>query len=203
MVIRDAAPLVLASASTARRDMLVNAGVDITVAPADVDESVLKAVAIDAGMAASDLAPRLADAKARAGSAAHPGAWVIGADQVLIQDGEAFDKAPDLAAAAAVLRRLSGRRHELFSAVCVARDGRVVWRHMDRAALWMRPLSDAFIEGYLDQAGGGVLWSVGCYQIEGLGAQLFERIDGDHFTIQGLPLLPLLAFLRQQGLIAA
>ncbi len=199
-------PLILASRSTARQTMLSHAGLNFVTAPTDLDEAPLKARALASGVDPRELAAGLAEAKARAVNINQPdrqASWIIGADQVLVCEGALFDKAPDRAAAAEVLSRLSGRRHELHAAVCVIGNGEVAWRHVGTAELWMRRLSAGFIDRYLDQAGRSVLWSVGCYQIEGLGAQLFERIEGDHFTIQGLPLLPLLAFLRRAGLVAS
>ncbi len=197
------APLVLASKSMARQAMLTAAGIDFVAAPTDFDETPLKRRYLAAGKPAAALAATLAEAKARAASPEGADAVIIGADQVLTCEGRLFDKAPDKTGARSVLRQLSGRGHELHVAVCVLGPGSVVWRHESLARLWMRPLSDDFIDGYLEQAGGEVLWSVGCYQIEGPGVQLFERIEGDHFTIQGLPLLPLLDYLRRAGLIPA
>ncbi|MDA1099563.1 MAG: Maf family protein [Proteobacteria bacterium] len=197
-------PLVLASNSRAREIMLRQAGLKITVQPADLDEGAIKAALQTASSAAGAIAAALAQAKAQAVARYHPDAWVIGADQILSCDGELFDKAPDVAAAGTILRRLQGRRHELHAAVCVVRyDGTedlILWHHTCTAQLWMRSLSDDLIAGYLDQAGRSVLCSVGCYRIEGLGVQLFDRIEGDHFTILGLPLMPLLHFLRTAGL---
>jgi septum formation protein len=176
--------------------MLRQAGLDFTVVPSDVDEGALKTELLRQDTPAPAIAAALARAKAGEVARTRPDAWVIGADQVLAADGHLFDKAPDLAAAAAVLKQLAGRRHELHAAVCVMRDDALLWQHTGTAQMWMRALSDEFIAGYLDRAGPEVLWSVGCYQIEGLGVQLFERIEGDYFTILGLPLLPLLSFLR-------
>jgi septum formation protein len=213
MIDRTLPPLVLASRSLTRQMMLRQAGLTITVQPPGLDETAFKAELRTRASAAPALAPELAGALARAKAEAvaqsqflgpaQPSAWVIGADQVLSCDGELFDKASDLAAAKVILRRLQSRRHELHSAVCVIhhdeRGNMVQWLHVSTAQLWMRPLSDDFITGYLDRAGPSVLWSVGCYQIEGLGTQLFERVEGDHFTILGLPLLPLLHYLRTAG----
>ncbi|MBT4044164.1 MAG: hypothetical protein HOF11_11720 [Rhodospirillaceae bacterium] len=201
--------LVLASNSTARQTMLRQAGLEFTVLPSNLDESAVKAdfqadnCSRPANAAA--IAATLALAKAAAVARDHPDAWVIGADQVLTCEGELFDKAVDNAEATKILQRLQGRRHELHAAVCVVRDGGTgagdPWQHISTARLWMRPLSDEYIAGYLAQAGRSVLCSVGCYQIEGLGVQLFERIEGDHFTILGLPLMPLLEHLRTAGLL--
>lgn len=193
----EPAPLVLASASPARRDVLAGAGVDFSVDVSTIDEGEFKKRLTDPPA----LARALADAKAGDVAARHPGVSVIGADQVLVCDGELFDKPVDRAAAAGHLRRLRGRQHTLISALSVVRDGQVRWRHGAEAMLWMRPFSDAFLEQYLDLAGDDVLASVGAYRLEGAGAQLFERIEGDFFTILGLPLLPLLAYLRGQRLI--
>ena len=204
-------PLVLASRSVTRQTMQRQAGLTITVQPSSLDEAAFKAE-LRAQMSATP-APELAGALARAKAEAvaqsqfpepaGPSAWVIGADQVLSCDGELFDKAPDLAAAKVILQRLQSRRHELHAAVCVIHHNEsgnmVPWQHVSTAQLWMRRLSDDFITGYLDRAGPSVLWSVGCYQIEGLGTQLFESVEGDHFTILGLPLLPLLHYLRTAG----
>ncbi len=203
MLRNDGPRLVLASNSAARQAMLRQAGLEFTVQPSHLDESAVKA-GFRLGQP-SATAAALALAKAQAVARAQPGAWVIGADQVLSCEGELFDKAADAAAAKIILQRLQGRRHELRAAVCVVRQGgagdAVAWQHVGTARLWMRPLSDDFIAAYLDQAGRSVLCSVGCYQIEGLGVQLFERIEGDHFTILGLPLLPLLHYLRAAGLL--
>lgn len=193
--------LILASGSTTRQTMLRQAGLEITVRPAQLDEAPIKAKLQASGVTAPNLAAALAMAKAQAVAAVHPAAWVIGADQVLTCDGEWFDKAPDMAAARKTLQRLRGRPHQLHAAVCVRRQGMPPWQHTSSAELWMRPLSEDDIAGYLDRAGSSVLWSVGCYQIEGLGVQLFERIEGDHFTILGLPLIPLLQYLRTAGLV--
>ncbi len=199
--------LVLASTSATRESMLRKAGLEFSVRPPDLDEKATKAELRAQNMAAPALAIALAQAKAAVVAqslvTAAPPAWIIGADQVLSCDGQLIDKAPDLGSAKAILQRLQGRQHELHAAVCIiCHDGletTVRWRHVSTAQLWMRPLSDEFVTRYLDQAGPSVLWSVGCYQFEGLGAQLFERVEGDYFTILGLPLLPLLNCLRTSG----
>lgn len=178
--------------------LLQGAGVTVECDPADIDEAAIKA---ECAGSVEDVALRLADAKALHVCARRPGAWVVGADQILDIDGKRFDKPRDRAEAADQLRRLRGRTHRLVSAVVAARDGDVIWRHVDIARLSMRPFSDAFLEGYLDRAGEDVLHSVGAYRLEDIGAQLFETVDGAYFTVLGLPLLPLLAFLRDQALL--
>ncbi len=188
--------LILASASGARRSMLENAGLSFTVDAADIDETAVKN-AHDGPP--EQLAPRLAEAKARTISARHPGALVIGADQLLELDGVLFDKPRDLADARAHLMLLRGRTHRLISAAAVVQDGHVLWTASDEARLTMRAFSEGFLGEYLAKAGVAVRNTVGAYHLEGLGATLFEAVDGNHFTILGLPLLPLLAFLRARG----
>ena len=195
--------VVLASGSAVRRNMLRHVGLDIVVAASNLDESVIKTAAMAHNVAPRNLAIQLAEAKAAAVARHYRGDWIIGADQVLAFGQVLIDKAGNLEEARKTLEKLSGQSHELHTAVCVMRDATVLWRYVDTAKLWMRPLSPDFIKGYLDRAGDEVLCSVGCYQIESLGAQLFDRVQGDHFTIQGLPLLPLLAFLRSQELMPA
>lgn len=198
----DAPAVVLASASVIRADMLRRTGVPCTIDPARVDEEEVKRGMRGTGATAADLAETLAELKARKISARHPNALVIGADQVLDCQGQWFDKPADRAAARAQLLALRGKMHELVSCACVLRDGERLWHHIGRARLTIRPFSEAFLDGYLDRAGDAILQSVGAYQLEGQGAQLFSRVDGDYFTILGLPLLPLLDFLRNHGVIA-
>ncbi len=193
--------LILASKSAARAALLRNAGVDFTVETAPVDEASVKASFRAEGRAAEDLALALAEMKAARVSRAHPGALVIGADQLLDCEGVWFDKPGDLAGARRDLLALRGRAHRQISAVCVVADGTAIWRHVEIARLVMRPFSDAFLDDYLARAGAEIGACVGAYRLEDLGAQLFSRIEGDYFTILGLPLLPLLEFLRGHGVV--
>ena len=195
------APVVLASASATRLRLLSEAGVAAIVDPADIAETEIIASLRAEGALAGECAAALAEAKASRVSARHPGALVIGADQLLDCEGEWLEKPRDLEAARTQLKRLRGRPHALLSAVAVLRDGGRLWGALDRAELLMRPFSDAFLEDYLARAGSEVLHSVGAYRLEGLGAQLFEHVEGDFFTILGLPLLPLLGFLRERGVL--
>jgi len=196
--------IVLASTSATRRAMLAAAGVVHEAMTSGVDEDAAKQALRADGLGARDLADALAELKAVRISRRLPGALVLGADQTLaLDDGNMLDKAEDRAAAADQLRQLSGRTHSLYSAAVIAEHGRPVWRHVDRAKLTVRPLSDAFIESYLDLEYAEVAWCVGCYRIEGPGAQLFSRVEGSHFTILGLPLLPLLDYLRIRGMMTS
>lgn len=196
-----ARPLVLASASRIRRTLLENAGVPVAVDPAHIDEQAVKLALRDQGAGVETVAAELALRKAQAIAARHRGTLVVGADQMLEAGGTWFDKPEDRAAAGRQLAALSGRSHRLISAAVVVEDGRELWRTTDTVVLHMRALSPAFIERYLDRMGPAALSSVGAYQLEGQGAQLFTRVDGDYFTVLGLPLLPLLAFLRGRGVI--
>lgn len=193
--------LILASGSSARRQMLEAAGVAFEVRPTDVDEDAIRTELGDASP--EHVAAVLARAKAEAASRKAPDALVIGADQVLALGRTIFTKAPEIEAARAALRSLAGRRHHLHSAVSLAYAGREVWHHLDTAALAMRDFSDAFLDTYLARAGDRVCASVGAYELEGLGIQLFECIEGDYFTILGMPLLPLLSELRARGILPA
>ncbi len=195
-------PIVLASASKVRRALLEAAGLDILVDPAVVDEAAVKDSYAGEGAGPGEIAEALAELKARRISPRHPGLIVLGADQILDCEGQRFDKPEGLTGARAQLQTLSGRRHRLISSLVAMRDGQRLWHHTGEAVLTMRKFSDGFLEGYLAAAGPGVLESVGAYQLEGLGAQLFTRIEGDYFTVLGLPLLPLLDFLRLQGELA-
>jgi septum formation protein len=193
-------PLILASQSRARQMLLANAGVDFEAIPADIDE---RAVQQDSGLAApGEIASLLANEKARSVSLKKPRRFVVGADQTLALGNRLFSKPAGRAQAAEQLRALAGNSHELHSAVAVVRDGKILFADIGVARMTMRRLGDSEIDAYLDQAGAAVTASVGAYQFEGLGVHLFERIDGDHFTILGLPLLSLLAFLRSEKLLA-
>jgi len=192
--------LILASQSRARQTLLGEAGIEFEAIPANIDErAVQQSAALDAP---DDVAAFLAREKALAISLSEKGRYVIGADQTLAVGATLFTKPAGRIGAVEQLRALAGRVHELHSAVAVARDGEILFEHVSVARMTMRQLSDAQIATYLDEAGERVTSSVGAYQLEGLGVHLFERIEGDHFTILGLPLLPLLAFLRGQGLLA-
>ena len=195
--------VVLASASQSRGALLCNAGIEVIRDPAAIDEDSVKESFRYRNELASQAAMALAELKAQQVSQRHKDALVIGADQMLQCGGIWFDKPPDLDHARGHLNALRGRTHELLSAVCVVRDGEVLWRHLESAQLTMRPFSDAFIEEYLAAAGDAVCASVGAYQLEGRGAQLFSCIKGDYFTILGLPLLPLLGFLVNHGVVTA
>jgi nucleoside triphosphate pyrophosphatase len=193
-------PLILASQSRTRRLLLANAGIDAEARPAEIDERAMQAAA---GITApSDIAALLAREKALAVSARWPGRHVVGADQTLALGDRLFNKPDGRVAAFEQLRALAGRSHQLHSAVAVASDRTIMFEHIAVASMTMRPLSEIDVAAYLDAAGDAVAASVGGYQIEGLGVHLFERIDGDHFTILGLPLLPLLGFLRSRRLLA-
>ena len=195
--------IILASASTARRDMLARAGVTFEAVPAEIDERAVQDVltADESEIEAADIAELLAEAKAKDVSERHPNAVVIGADQVLEFEDEIMSKAPDIAAARASLKLLRGASHQLHSAVAIAIGGEVEWSMVDSASLTMRKFSDRFLAAYLADEGADVCSSVGAYRLEGRGLQLFERIEGDFFTILGMPLLPLLGQLRSRGLL--
>lgn len=193
--------VVLASASRARVAMLEQAGVPVIAHPAAVDEDEVKRSCRAEGLPVEAVAEALAELKAMRVTRRHPGALVIGADQMLECEGDWFDKPVDRAAARDQLLRLRGRTHRLVSCAVVVRDGERLWHQVQSARLTVRPFTEAFLDDYLDRAGERVLGSVGCYQIEGLGAQLFSRVEGDWFTILGMPLLPLLGFLRAHGVL--
>jgi len=193
-------PLVLASKSASRRFLLEGAGIPIEISAADIDE---RGVEAKAGLAEPNaVAALLAREKALAVSAQHPGRMVLGADQTLALGQRRFSKPANRAAAREQLKVLRGQSHALHSAVAVVRDGRVIFEHCSVARLAMRAFSDQFLESYLDAAGDAVTASVGAYQVESVGIQLFERIEGDHSTILGLPLLPVLDALRRAGALS-
>ncbi|MFC3071275.1 Maf family protein [Phenylobacterium soli] len=196
------APVILASKSAARRALLEGAGVPIDIAVAGVDEDAVKAGLLAEGATPRDVADALAEIKALKVSNLKPG-FVVGADQTLEFRGRLYDKAPTIEEARARLKLLRGEPHKLHSAVVVARDGQALWREVATATLTMREFSDAFLEDYLATEGPEALASVGCYRLEGPGAQLFAKVQGDYFTILGLPLLGLLDFLRNNGVLAA
>lgn len=193
--------IVLASGSVSRAALLRDAGIAFDKDAADIDEAAVRAAlaADERAPEPADVAEILARTKAETVSARRPGASVIGADQILTLDGEIFEKPPTIEAARQALLRLRGQTHQLHASVCVARDGETVWSHTETAVLTMRALSPETIGHYLAAAGDAVLASVGAYQLEGLGVHLFSEIEGDYFTILGLPLLPLLEFLRTEG----
>ncbi|MFA6116534.1 MAG: nucleoside triphosphate pyrophosphatase [Sphingomonas sp.] len=196
--------LVLASKSASRRAMLTAAGVPFEAVAANVDEESAKAAMRAEGVAPRDLADRLAELKALRVSHRDPEALVLGSDSVVaLDDGSMLDKPADRAEAAEHLRRISGKRHELISAAVMAVDGRPVWRVVDRAKMFVRTLSDSFIDSYLDVEWPEISGCVGCYRIEGPGAQLFSRIEGSQFTVLGLPLLPVLDYLRVRGVLTS
>jgi len=197
---REQFALILASQSRARQMLLANAGISFDAIPADIDERALQK---NSGLSApGEIAGLLAREKACFVSSKNPGRYVLGADQTLALGNRLFSKPAGRTQAADQLRLLAGHRHELHSAVAVARDGKIVFSDVVVARMTMRRLDESEIEAYLHQAGQAVTTSVGAYQLEGLGVHLFERIEGDHFTILGLPLLPLLAFLRGEGLLS-
>jgi septum formation protein len=193
--------VVLASASQARAELLRRAGVDVAVDPARVDEAAVKASLLAEGAPPRDIADKLAELKALRVGRRHETALVLGADQVLVHRGEILDKPAGLDDARSQLLRLRGERHELLSAAVAVLQGAPVWRHVGEARLAMRPFTDAFLARYLEKTGATALSSVGAYQLEGIGAQLFARVDGDYFTVLGLPLLEVLGFLRARGVL--
>lgn len=196
--------LILASSSSARRALLTGAGLTFDVIPARIDEDALtKALQAKSPPAdARTIAMSLAVEKALAVSRGHPGTTVIGADQVLSFENKLHAKALNVAEARGVLQALRGKSHELVSAAALARDGKLLWQGSQSARLTMRDFSESFLTSYLENAGAAVLACVGCYELEGLGVQLFSSIEGDYFTILGLPLVPLLGALRTNGVLA-
>ncbi|WP_158669356.1 Maf family nucleotide pyrophosphatase [Bradyrhizobium guangdongense] len=197
---RGKSPLILASQSSARKMLLANAGLEFEAVTADIDERGIQAESKLSNP--REIALLLAREKAKAVSVHHPGSYVVGADQTLALGNRLFNKPAGRMQALAQLRDLAGKSHELNSAVAVARDGRIVFEDVSVARMTMREMTEAELSAYLDAAGDAVTTSVGAYQLEGVGIHLFEQIEGDHFTILGLPLLPLLAFLRHERLAA-
>jgi septum formation protein len=196
--------LLLASASAGRAAMLRDAGLFFAAEPANIDEANLTAAFAAQGQSARNIADALAEAKALKLSARRPGHLVIGCDQTLVlDDGTMLCKATSPADAEAQLLQMSGQRHRLFSAVVVAKEGVILWRHIGEAKLWVRTLSTAFIATYIAAEWDRIRWTVGCYEVEGAGVQLFSRVEGDRWTIVGLPMLALLDWLRTRGEILA
>ena len=195
--------ILLASASAARISVLENAGVSFAARPANIDERAVEAPLAEAGASPADIAAALAEKKALAVAGLEPDACVIGADQVLSADDRRWNKPGDLGEARVQLKTLSGRVHELHTAVAVVHRNAIAWRHSETAKMTIRHLSGEEIDRYLDAVGDKALSSVGAYQIEGPGIRLFDRIEGDYFAILGLPMLPLLSYLRQAGLLDA
>ncbi|RIA44411.1 septum formation protein [Hephaestia caeni] len=196
--------LILASKSASRRSMLDAAGVPYEAIAANVDEEAVKIAMRAENVAPRNLADALAELKAVKIAQAMPGALVLGSDSlVALDDGTMLDKPESREQAAAHLRAMSGRRHDLVSAAVIAENGRPVWRVVDRAKMFVRPLSEAFIADYLDKEWPAISGCVGCYRIEGPGAQLFSRIEGSQFTVLGMPLLPVLDYLRTRGVLTS
>jgi septum formation protein len=193
--------IILASGSPHRRMLLENAGLEFQIEKPDIDERTVEAALAGSGATPEDVAAVLAEAKAVTVSERYPEAIVIGSDQTLSLGDELFHKPVDMEAARRQLLRLAGKTHQLSSAVVLAQKGNAIWRHVAAAHMTMRQFDPAYVGRYLSKVGAAALSSVGCYQIEGRGVRLFEKIEGDFFTIVGLPLLPLLAALRDRGMI--
>lgn len=192
---------ILASSSAVRARLLRDAGVSFGVRPADLDEEAVKSTLRTQGVPAADFADALAEAKALNVSRVSPEALVLGCDQTLICGERLFDKPRDLAEARENLSFLRGKTHQLISALVLAKGEKIVWRHTERATLTMRAFSDGFLDDYIKSEGRQILTSVGCYQLEGRGSQLFDSVKGDYFTVLGLSLIPLLGALRDRGLV--
>lgn len=196
--------LVLASESQSRKAMLDAAGVAYEPFPAAVDEAAIKQALAAEGQPPRNIADALAEAKALKVSSRIPGALVLGSDQLLaLEDGIMLDKPQNPEDAKTHLRMMSGKIHHLHAAAVIAENGQAIWRHVTTAKMFVRPLSDIFIDTYVADEWERIRWSVGCYQIEGRGSQLFDRIEGDNFTIMGMPLLPVLGYLRMRGMLVS
>lgn len=199
MLWRERQLLILASQSAVRRSLLSNAGIAVETVPADIDE---RAIQQNSGLKdPGKIAALLAGEKAKFVSSKHPDRYVVGADQTLALGERLFSKPVDRAAAASQIGALAGQTHELHSGVSITKDGVSLFSHVSVARMTMRPLTQSEVAAYIEEAGDAVTASVGAYQLERTGVHLFERIDGDHFTILGLPLLPLLGFLRSRNLL--
>lgn len=194
--------MILASASVVRRNLLESAGIIVEVDPANVDEDAIKNAMLAEGAPPRDIADALAEMKAARISARHPDEFVLGADQVLVCNGSLFSKSASLDQARAHLQALRTERHELISAAVICERGEPVWRHIGTAWLTMRSFSSTFLEEYLEAAGEEALNSMGGYHLEGRGSQLFSQVEGDYFTILGLPLLEILGYLRARGVLS-
>ena len=192
--------ITLATESKARIDMFARAGIDVATKPARIDEAIIKASLLAEGATPNDVADTLAEMKAQRVAGAQSG-FVIGADQVLVCENQLFDKAPNMAAAKEKLKILQGKPHTLLSAAVIYEDAKPVWRTIGRAQLFMRPMEEVEIDQYLEAEGDSILSSVGCYFLEGRGATLFTRVQGDYFTVIGFPLLDVLGYLRTRGAI--
>jgi len=193
--------LVLASGSASRKKLLTAAGVNFLADPADLDEVALTRGMVERGADAVKVASELAGQKALSVSRRHPGKLVLGADSVIAFGPIFLSKCADLQEARALLHKLSAKEHLLVSAAALARDGELLWTHASPCRMTMRSLSHKFLDDYLAQEGAAILSSVGCYHYEGRGAQLFDKVDGDYFSVLGLPLLPVLAELRREGVL--
>lgn len=193
--------LILASGSPYRRQLMEAAGLEFSVEPARIDERAIEAPLVLNGATPEAVAAALAAAKASDVSQRHPGAFVIGSDQVMSMDGRLFHKCTSIDMARDQLKRMRGRTHRLSSAISIARDGKDAWSHVSVADMTFRDFTDAFLDIYMERAGSNVLLTVGAYSYEGLGQQLFEKVEGDFFTVIGLPMLPLLGALRNLGII--